>query len=155
VKIQTAKDAALALQPLAGKYCAALFAFGLLNASLFSASILPLSTAYTICEAFGWESGLDNKFVTAPQFYGLYSLMIILGALFVLIPKAPLIAIMFYSQVINGLLLPVILIFMLLLINDRRIMGSYANGLTMNIISWFTVGVLVVISLTLVVVSFR
>ncbi len=142
IKIETAKDAALALVPLAGSYAACLFAFGLLNASLFAASILPLSTAYTICEAFGWESSLNSKFVEAPQFYGMYSLMIILGAGIILLPNVPLIDIMFYSQVINGILLPFILIFMLLLINDKRIMGNYVNGRLMNIISWTTVVIL-------------
>jgi len=154
IKIETAKDVALALKPLAGEYCAWLFAFGLLNASLFAASILPLSTAYTICEAFGWESGLNHRFIDAPQFYGMYTLMILLGAGLILLPNAPLISIMFYSQVINGLLLPFILVFMLLLINDRRIMGEYVNGLTVNILAWATVAVLIVLSLAIVVTSF-
>jgi len=154
IKIETAKDAALALKPLAGEYCAWLFAFGLLNASLFAASILPLSTAYTICEAFGWESGLNHRFIDAPQFYGMYTLMILLGAGLILLPNAPLISIMYYSQVINGLLLPFILVFMLLLINDRRIMGEYVNGLTVNIMAWTTVIVLIVLSLAIVVTSF-
>ncbi len=155
IKIETAKDAALALKPLAGEYCTWLFAFGLLNASLFAASILPLSTAYTVCEAFGWESGLDHRFVEAPQFYGMYSLMILLGAGFILLPNAPLIQIMYYSQVVNGILLPFILIFMLLLVNDRRIMGEYVNGRFMNSLSWATVAILVVLSLSLVVSSIQ
>jgi NRAMP (natural resistance-associated macrophage protein)-like metal ion transporter len=154
IKIETAKDAALALKPLAGEYCSWLFAFGLLNASLFAASILPLSTAYTICEAFGWESGLNHRFIDAPQFYGMYTLMILLGAGLILLPNAPLISIMFYSQVINGLLLPFILVFMLLLINDRRIMGEYVNGLTVNILAWATVIVLIALSLAIVVTAF-
>jgi len=146
IKIETAKDAALALAPLAGKYCTWLFAFGLLNASLFAASILPLSTAYTICEAFGWESSLNRKFGEAPQFYGLYSLMIFLGMGVILFPDVPLIAIMFYSQVINGVLLPVILIFMIILVNDRRIMGNYVNGRVLNFISYATITVLILLS---------
>ena len=146
VKIETAKDAALALAPLAGKYCTWLFAFGLLNASLFAASILPLSTAYTICEAFGWESSLNRKFTEAPQFYGLYSLMVFLGMGIILFPDIPLISIMFYSQVINGVLLPVILIFMLLLVNDRRIMGNYVNGRLLNLVSYVTIIVLIFLS---------
>jgi NRAMP (natural resistance-associated macrophage protein)-like metal ion transporter len=150
ITIATAKDAALALAPLAGSYCTWLFAFGLLNASLFAASILPLSTAYTICEAFGWESSLNTKFVEAPQFYGLYTVTIFLGAGIILLPNIPLISIMFYSQVINGILLPVILIFMLILINDRKIMGNYVNGTIMNTISWVTVTVLICLSLALV-----
>lgn len=146
IKIETAKDAAQALAPLAGAYCTWLFAFGLLNASLFAASILPLSTAYTICEAFGWESSVNHKFTEAPQFYWLYSLMIFLGAAIILFPNMPLVAIMFYSQVINGILLPFILIFMLLLINDRRIMGDYVNSKIMNWVTWLTVGILILLS---------
>jgi Mn2+/Fe2+ NRAMP family transporter len=153
IRVESAGEAALALAPLAGKYASWLFAFGLLNASLFAASILPLSAAYTICEAFGWESGLNHKFAEAPQFYGLYALMIILGAGIILLPNVPLISIMFYSQVINGILLPFILIFMLLLINDRRIMGNYVNGPLMNIVAWLTVVVLVLLSATMVFVS--
>jgi len=154
IKIETAKDAALALAPLAGKYCTWLFAFGLLNASLFAASILPLSTAYTICEAFGWESSVNRKFAEAPQFYGLYSLMIILGAVVILFPEIPLIPIMFYSQVINGVLLPVILIFMLILVNDRRIMGKFTNGWALNLISLITIAVLILLSGAMVVTTF-
>jgi len=153
IKIETAKDAALALAPLAGQYCSWLFAFGLLNASLFAASILPLSTAYTICEAFGWESSLNHRFTGAPQFYGLYSLMIFLGAGIILMPDIPLISIMFYSQVINGILLPFVLIFMLLLINDRQIMGEYTNGPVMNIIAWSTAIALMFLSGAMVFTS--
>jgi len=149
IRIESAKDAAQALAPLAGKYASWLFAFGLLNASLFAASILPISTAYTICEAFGWESSLNRKFLEAPQFYGLYSLMVFLGAGIILLPDMPLIAIMYYSQVINGAILPVILIFMLLLVNDRKIMREYTNGLAMNIVSWLTVAILTILSLTM------
>ena len=154
IQIETAKDAALALAPLAGKYCTWLFAFGLLNASLFAASILPLSTAYTICEAFGWESSVNRKFAEAPQFYGLYSIMIILGAVVILFPDVPLIPIMFYSQVINGVLLPVILTFMLILVNDRRIMGKFTNGWILNLISLFTIAVLIFLSGAMVITAF-
>lgn len=154
IKIETAKDAALALAPLAGSYASMLFAFGLLNASVFAASILPLSTAYTICEAFGWESTLNSKFTEAPQFYGLYSLMIILGSGIILLPGIPLISIMFYSQVINGILLPFVLIFMLLLINDKRVMGDYVNGRMMNVVSWTTVILLICLSVTMVISAF-
>lgn len=155
IKIETAKDAALALAPLAGKYCTWLFAFGLLNASLFAASILPLSTAYTICEAFGWESSLNRKFGEAPQFYGLYSLMIFLGMGVILIPDIPLISIMFYSQVINGVLLPFVLIFMLFLINDRKIMGTYVNGWVPNLISYLTIIALIFLCGMMVYTSLR
>jgi len=153
IRIESAVDAAQALAPLAGEYAALLFAFGLLNASLFAASILPISTAYTICEAFGWESSLDRKFLQAPQFYSLYTLMIFLGAGIILIPDMPLIGIMFYSQVINGALLPIILVFMLLLVNDRRIMGKYVNGPIMNVVSWLTVVILTLLSLAMIFFS--
>lgn len=149
VKIETAKDAAMALAPLAGKYASSLFAFGLLNASLFAASILPLSTAYVVCEGMGWEQGVDKKFSEAPQFYGLYSLLIFLGAGVVLWPNLPLIPIMFISQVINGIVLPVILVFILILINNEKIMGSYTNGRGFNILAWLTVAILVVLTLLL------
>jgi NRAMP (natural resistance-associated macrophage protein)-like metal ion transporter len=149
IRIETAKDAALALTPLAGKYASFLFAIGLLNASLFAASILPLSTAYVVCEGMGWEQGVDKKFSQAPQFYGLYSLLIFLGAGVVLWPNLPLIPIMFISQVINGVVLPVILVFILILINNKKIMGSYTNGRGFNILAWLTVAVLVALSVTL------
>jgi Mn2+/Fe2+ NRAMP family transporter len=138
IRVETAKEAALSLKPLAGKYCTYLFAFGLLNASLFAASILPLSTTYLICEGLGWEVGIDKKFVEAPQFYGFYSLMIFLGAGLILYPGLPLIPIMYISQVINGMVLPFILIFMLLLINDKKLMGEHTNGPIFNAIAWLT-----------------
>jgi Mn2+/Fe2+ NRAMP family transporter len=147
VRVETAADAALALKPLAGKYCSALFAFGLLNASLFAASILPLSTAFVVCEAMGWEDGVNKKFSEAPQFYGLYSLLIALGAGIIMIPRIPLIPVMYISQVINGIVLPVILIFMLLLINNKKLMGEHANKRVYNWISWATVAVLSILSL--------
>jgi Mn2+/Fe2+ NRAMP family transporter len=147
IQVETAKEAALSLKPLAGKYCTYLFAFGLLNASLFAASILPLSTTYLICEGLGWEVGIDKKFVEAPQFYGFYSLMIFLGAGLILYPGLPLIPIMYISQVINGMVLPFILIFMLLLINDKKLMGEHTNGPIFNAVAWLTS--LVMIGLTL------
>ncbi len=146
IRVETAADAALALAPLAGKYCAALFAFGLLNASLFAASILPLSTAFVVCEGMGWEAGVNKKFSEAPQFYGLYSVLIFFGAAIILIPGIPLFPVMYISQVLNGLLLPVILVFMLLLINNKKLMGAYTGKRAYNVISWTTVGVLVVLS---------
>ena len=149
IRIETAKDAALALAPLAGKYCSALFAFGLLNASLFAASILPLYTAYVVCEGMGWEEGVNKKFSEAPQFYGLYSLLIFLGAGVVLWPRIPLIPIMFISQVINGIVLPVILIFVLILINNKKIMGNYTNKKTFNVLAWLVVVLLIILSLLL------
>ena len=151
VRIETAKDAALSLKPLAGKYCTYLFAFGLVNASLFAASILPLSTTYLICEGLGWEVGIDKKFVEAPQFYGFYSLIIFLGAGIVLYPNFPLIPIMYFSQVINGMVLPFVLIFMLLLINDRKLMGDHTNGPLFNTITWITTIVMIGFTLLLLV----
>ncbi len=143
IRIERAADAALALKPLAGKYCSALFAFGLLNASLFAASILPLSTAFVVCEGMGWEAGVNKKFSEAPQFYGLYSLLIIFGAAIVLIPGIPLFPIMYISQVVNGIVLPLILVFMLVLVNDKKLMGRHANGRIYNVISWITVLILI------------
>lgn len=137
--VESAADAALALAPLAGKYCSWLFAFGLFNASLFAASVLPLSTAYYVCEGLGWEAGVNKTFSEAKQFYTLYTAIIIIGAFIVLVPDFPLLKIMVFSQVINGILLPFVLIFMLLIINDKEIMGKYTNGKIWNTVSWFTV----------------
>jgi NRAMP (natural resistance-associated macrophage protein)-like metal ion transporter len=153
VQVETAKDAALSLKPLAGKYCSYLFAFGLVNASLFSASILPLSTTYLICEGLGWEVGIDKKFVEAPQFYGIYSLLIFLGAGIILYPEFPLIPIMYLSQVLNGMVLPFVLIFMLVLINDKKIMGKHTNGPILNVIAWVTSMVMIGLTLLLLVRS--
>ncbi len=155
VQVETAKDAALSLDPLAGKYCSYLFAFGLVNASLFSASILPLSTTYLICEGLGWEAGIDKKFVEAPQFYGIYSLLIFLGAGIILYPEFPLIPIMYLSQVLNGMVLPFVLIFMLVLINDKKIMGKYTNGPILNSITWVTCVVMIGLTLLLLIRAFE
>jgi NRAMP (natural resistance-associated macrophage protein)-like metal ion transporter len=149
IPIRTAEDAAVALAPLAGKYASLLFALGLANASLFAASILPLSTAYVICEGMGWEAGINKDFREAPQFMWLYTGLIILGGGLVLIPGAPLILIMLLSQVINGLLLPFILIFILLLINRGELMGTFKNTPLYNKVSWAAVGILVLLSLAL------
>jgi NRAMP (natural resistance-associated macrophage protein)-like metal ion transporter len=151
IRIETAKDAALSLAPLAGKYCTYLFAFGLVNASLFAASILPLSTTYLICEGLGWEAGIDKKFVEAPQFYGFYSLIIFLGAGIILFPSFPLIPIMYFSQVLNGMVLPFVLIFMLLLINDKKLMMNYTNGPIFNVIAWVTSIVMIALTLLLII----
>ncbi len=146
IRIEKAEEAALALKPLAGEYSSWLFAAGLFNASMFAAAILPLSTAYTVCEAFGWESSLDKKFSEAPQFYGLYCFIVIFSGLLILIPSLPLVKLMFLSQVLNGLVLPVVLVFMLLLMNDKSIMREHKNGLLLNIISWTCVIFLIVLS---------
>jgi Mn2+/Fe2+ NRAMP family transporter len=144
--VRDAADAALALHPLAGDYAYILFAMGLLNASVFAAAILPLSTAYTVCEGLGFESGLDKKFREAPFFYWLYTLLIAAGAGVVLLPNLPLVKIAIFSQVVNGMVLPFVLIFMLMLINKKELMGDHANTRTFNVIAWITV--LVMIGLT-------
>jgi len=147
LKIETAADAAMALKPLVGQYASGLFAFGLFNASLFGACILPLSTAFYICEGMGWESGVDKDFRKAPQFFWLFTLIIVISALIILIPDAPLIFIMYISQVVNGAVLPFVLIFMQLLINDKRLMGKYVNGPVFNGIAWVTVVIMVLLTL--------
>jgi Mn2+/Fe2+ NRAMP family transporter len=136
--ITEAKDAARALIPLAGRWAGYLFAFGLLNASLFAASILPLSTAHVICEGLGFEAGIDHKFKEAPIFYWLYTILIVVGAGVVLLPHAPLWKILIFSQVGNGFWLPVVVIFILLLVNRRDLMGDYVNTVTFNIVAWTT-----------------
>jgi Mn2+/Fe2+ NRAMP family transporter len=150
ISVQSAQDAALALAPLAGKYCAGLFAFGLFNASLFAASILPLSTAYYVCEGFGWETGIDNKFRDAPQFFGLYTALIVLGSVFILIPGFPLLAVMYLSQVVNGILLPFVLIFILLLVNRTDLMGKYVNSRAYNIIAWSASAIMILLTVAMV-----
>jgi len=136
--IQSAADAAQALRPLAGDYAYILFAGGLFNASLFAASILPLSTAYTVCEGLGFESGVDKSFGEAPFFYWLYTILLIAGGAVILAPKVPLVKISVLSQVVNGVLLPFVLIFMLLLINKPGLMGKHTNSRLFNAIAWMT-----------------
>lgn len=149
VRIQDAKDAAVALAPLAGRYAATLFAVGLLNAAVFSVAIIPLSTAYTVCEAFGWEAGLDRTIREAPIFVGLFTGMIVLSALVILLPGIPLIPVMLFSQVLNGMLLPFVLIFIVLLINDRQIMGEYRNSRVLNVVSGLIIVLIVILALFL------
>ncbi len=151
--IETAKDAAVALRPLAGQHAATLFALGLLNASVFSAAILPLSTAYVVCEAFGWESGVGHSWREAPVFFGTYTALIVLGAAIILLPIKSLIQAMLASQTLNGMLLPVILVVMLRLINDRRRMGQFVNGRIFNVIAWAMVIVLIVLTVILIIVT--
>jgi Mn2+/Fe2+ NRAMP family transporter len=137
--IESAADAAQALRPLVGDYAYLLFAAGLFNASLFAASILPISTAYAVCEGLGFESGLDKRFDEAPVFYWLYTLLIVFGAGVLLVPRVPLVYVAVLSQVANGVVLPFVLIFMLLLTNDRELMGSHVNSRGYNIVAWTTV----------------
>jgi Mn2+/Fe2+ NRAMP family transporter len=151
--IESAQDAALALGPLAGQYAATLFAFGLLNASVFSAAILPLSTAYVVCEAFGWESGVSRDWKDAPVFFGIYTAFIVLGAGVILLPVKSLLQLMLDSQTLNGVLLPVILIVMLRLINNKRLMGRYVNGRIFNVLAWATVVILIALTGLLIVTS--
>jgi len=153
VAIETAQDAASALAPLAGGWASELFAFGLFNASLFAASILPLSTAYLICEALGFEAGVDKTWGEAPVFYGLYTFLVVIGAGVILLPNVPLIPIMLWSQVINGILLPLVLIFMLDLINDPDLMGEHVNSKFFNAISWLITVIMIVLTALLVGVS--
>ena len=153
-RIEGAKDAALALGPLAGENATILFGLGLLNASLFSAAILPLSTAYTVCEAFGWESSISHDWKDAPMFFGIYTALIVLGAAIILLPIKSLIDAMMISQTFNGVLLPVILVTMLKLINDKHIMGKYVNGKIFNILAWATVVILIILAAILVVTTF-
>lgn len=151
VKIESAADAALALKPIAGHYCFKLFAFGLVNASLFASSIIPLSTAFSVCEGLGWETGVNKTFKEAPHFYGLYTAIVVSGALMVLYPAFPLLRVMIFSQVLNGMLLPFILVFMLLLINKKELMGEYKNGPIFNAIAWTTSVAMIGLTLALIV----
>jgi NRAMP (natural resistance-associated macrophage protein)-like metal ion transporter len=154
LKIDDAAQAAQALMPLASGFAGYLFALGLLNASLFSAAILPLSTAYTICEAFGWESGVSRRWKEAPIFFGTYTAFIIIGAVVVLLPIKNLVQTMMVSQTLNGVLLPIILLTMLKLINDKRLMGKFKNGLFLNIITWIVVVLLIILAVVLMVATF-
>ena len=149
--ITSAADAALALRPLAGEYAYLLFAAGLLNASLFAATVLPITTAYTVCEGLGFESGLDKKFHEAPAFYWLYTLLIVTGAGVLLIPNFPMTHMMVLSQVVNGIVLPFVLIFMLILTNDRELMGEHVNSRRYNVVAWATVAVMIGLTLAMIV----
>jgi Mn2+/Fe2+ NRAMP family transporter len=153
IQINEAKDAAMALKPLAGELASQIFAFGLFIASIFSATILPLATAFYVCEAFGFEAGIDKKWDEAKEFYVLYTGILILSAAIILIPDAPLISISLWSQVINGMLLPVVLICMILLVNNKKIMGQHVNKPVNNVIGWSAVVILIGLSLTLLVLT--
>lgn len=154
IKIEEAKDAAMALKPIAGDLASVTFAFGLFVASIFSATILPVATAFYVCEAFGFEAGIDKKWKEAPQFYWLFTAIIFIGTAIILIPKAPLILITLWSQVANGLLLPVVLICMILIVNNKDVMGKYINNKLQNIFGWITISILVGLSLILFISFF-
>jgi Mn2+/Fe2+ NRAMP family transporter len=153
VVINTAEDAARALEPLAGPYAYLLFGLGLFGASMLAASVLPLSTAYAVCGAFGWERGVSRSWSEAPIFNTLYTALIAFGAAFVLIPGLPLIQVIVATQFLNGVLLPVVLIFVLKLVNDRELMGEYTNNRLFNVLSYATTIVLVALTVALMAFS--
>ena len=151
--ITSAADAAKALEPVAGRLAEALFAVGLFGASVLAATIMPLSTAFVICEAFGWESGVDKRFADARSFFTIYTFVLAFGALVVLIPGLDLLPVILASQNLQGLLLPIVLVFMVLLANDRRLMGAHANGRVGNVLAWGAVGIVVVLDAVLLGVA--
>jgi Mn2+/Fe2+ NRAMP family transporter len=153
IEIHSAKEAGMALRPLAGNFASLLFALGLFGASTLGASILPLSSSYAICEAFGFENGISKRFSEAPIFYSLYTGLIVVGAGVILFPSIPLIFVMLLAQEINGILLPIILVFMMLLINKTKLMGEYTNSRFYNVISWGTIAALVMLTVTLIITS--
>jgi Mn2+/Fe2+ NRAMP family transporter len=153
IRINEASEAALALKPLAGDYASLIFALCLANASLLGAIIVPLATAYYICEAMGWEAGVNKTFREAPQFMWIYTLTIALASLLVLIPGAPLVLLMVLSAVVNGLLLPFVLVFAILLINNRTLMGDYTNSKVYNYIAWGTVASVICLTIAWVIKS--
>jgi NRAMP (natural resistance-associated macrophage protein)-like metal ion transporter len=154
IRINEASEAALALKPFAGEYAYLVFAVSLANASLLGAIIVPLATAYYVCEAMGWEAGVNKTFSEAPQFMWIYTLTIALASLVIMIPGAPLVFLMVLSAVINGLLLPFVLIYALVLVNNRKLMGEYTNPRAYNYISWATVVTIIVLTSFLVVTTF-
>ena len=154
IRINEASEAALALKPLAGEYASIVFSVCLANASLLGAIIVPLATAYYVCEAMGWEAGINKTFKEAPQFMWIYTMTIALASLVILIPGAPLVFLMVLSAVINGLLLPFVLVFALLLVNNKKLMGEYTNSRTYNYISWATVVTIIILTSFLVVTTF-
>jgi NRAMP (natural resistance-associated macrophage protein)-like metal ion transporter len=153
-EIQDASEAALGLKPF-GEYAFLLFSAGLFNASIFAACILPLSTAYSVCEGLGFEAGVNKRMKDAPIFYALYTLLIVVGAGVILIPKFPLVQMILLSQVLNGILLPFVLIFMVLLINKHELMGEWTNSRAANLVSWVTVVIMIGLTLALVGISVR
>ena len=155
IVVDTAQDAARALEPLAGELAALLFGFGLLNVSILAAAILPLATAYAISEAFGFESGLDRSFSEAPIFNGLLTFFIFVPAAVAVIPGLPLVKVMLLSQDLNGILLPIILIYVLTIINDRSIMGEHVNGPVYNAVAWAFSVVLIALTVVLVASTLR
>ena len=149
IHIQTAEEAAIALAPVAGNFAKALFAFGLFGASVLAATVMPLTTSYAVCESFGWESGVSRKFSEAPVFMGLYTALIVIGAIVVLVPGLPLFGVILVSQNLNGILLPIVLIFMLRLVNKPRLMGNHTNPTWLNVVAWSLTGLIILLTLIL------
>jgi Mn2+/Fe2+ NRAMP family transporter len=151
IRIESAQQAATALKPLAGEYAFILFGAGLFGASVLAAAVIPLSTSYAICEAFGWESGVDNEYREAPAFFGIYTAIIAVSSLLILIPGLSLMKIILVTQQVAGILSPIILAFMIVLVNDKNIMGKYTNTRLQNFVSITTVVFIVALSLVLFV----
>jgi len=154
IRINEASEAADALRPLAGNYASLIFAISLANASLLGAIIVPLATAYYICEAMGWERGVNKTFREAPQFMWIYTIIIGLSAFFILLPGAPLVFLMVFSAVVNGLLLPFVLVYAISLVNNKRLMGEYVNSKSYNYISWGTIITIIILTIVLVATTF-
>ena len=154
IRIESAIDAAKALQPLAGQYASLLFAAGFFGAALFGAFIIPISTSFYVCEAFGWESGVNKKFKNAKNFYVLLLLMIFISATAVLIPNINLFNVIVFAQFINGIILPVILVIILKIANNKKLMGDYSNTRWVNIASWIGCGFVILASVALLGASF-
>jgi len=154
VKIANAGDAAFALQPIAGHLASGIFATGFFGAALFGAFILPLATSFFICEAFGWESGVNKTFKQAKQFYIIIASLILVSALIILIPNVPLVLLMIVAQVVNGIILPFILVAMLFLVNNEKLMGKYVNGSVYNVVIWITVAVIIILTILMAVTTF-
>ena len=154
IKVDSAAAAARALEPLAGRHAGTLFAIGLLAAGLFSSSILPLSTSYHVCEGMGWPAGVNHRYTEAKQFYVLYAGILTVGAIPILVPGMPLLKVMYFSQICNGVLLPFVLLMMLRMVNDKNLMGDHTNGRVLNFISYLTVLLVILMTLASIVVPF-
>ncbi len=154
ITIQTASDAAVALKPLAGKYASLLFGIGLFNASIFSAALLPLATSYYVCEGMGWESGVDKSFKEAPNFFSIFTALVLIAAGAILIPNIHLFSILIWSQVLNGVLIPLVLIFIINLCNDPDVMGEYTNSKTFNFISYGIVFLMIIANMAMMYYEF-
>jgi Mn2+/Fe2+ NRAMP family transporter len=153
IRINEAHEAAEALRPFAGQYASVFFGVSLANASILGAIIVPLATAYFICEAMGWEAGINKTFKQAPQFMWIYTALIVVASLLVLIPKAPLVLLMVLSSVLNGILLPFVLVFAISLVNNKKIMGNFVNSRGHNYVSWATVGILIMLTAALLIMT--